>query len=406
MAIRTARGTITRMREHQESILLRVEGVTDHAAATVGLQAAVVEISSLGGSYVSDAMPTPEGPVLYIDAGGVPPASLRSIPEVIARHLQAVGVDEATIAFPATTTTLPVLERMLNSVALHLFVAPPRLVSVPGSWPQEWVSTELPRAWIDEAAAWVTDGRAPDDELWVRRELMEFTLPAAAIGAQLEAGALVVAARKPGPRRADVELHRLGPEQATAERAARLGGRVRGAKTVPHSHVVLAAGGPEASDEELLGAYERLRDVARRLAPSVTYAYIWITDNLGPLTMVGISVPWCVEGGPSVDGVRGYLRDELVFDGFAYQVLNPGHLARCAELPAAGRPLAGGRVEISIGEPSDWLPDRGATRQGGYPYVTTYHRNPGIQAHARRIMAPWLVTDAEIGRLCRARYGF
>lgn len=408
MGIKIARGTISRMRENQESIMLRVEGAADQVGATSGLQAATTEISYLGGSYVSDATPTPDGPVLYIDAGGIPPANLRSILDVIARHLEAAGVEEATIAFPGTTSTLGVLEWVPNAVALHLFVAPPRLVSRPGSWPQEWVSTELPPAWIDEAIAWVTEGRAPTDELWVRRGLMDFTLAAADVRLQLEGGSLVVAAKAPGPRRTDLQLLGVGDEQATAERAARLGGQVRGTSTVPRSHIVLAAGGPDASDEDLLDAYERLRDIARRLAPEVTYAYIWITHTLAPLIIAGIRVPWCVEGGPDVGGVNAYLRDELVFDGFAYQVLSPGHLARCADLPPGARTLVGGRVEVSVGDVRDWLPDHATIkRRVAYPYVNSRrYRNPEIHHHARQVLAPWLITEEEAVRLGRARYGF
>jgi hypothetical protein len=405
MAITTARGTITRMRKNQESILLRVEGGTDREATTSGLQAATPEISDLGGSYVSDAMPTREGPVLYIDAGGVPSANVRSILDVIARHLEAAGVHDATIVFPETTSTLAALEWVPKAVALHLFVAPPRLVSRPGSWPQEWVSTELPSAWIDEAATWVSEGKAPADELWVRRGVVDFTLPATDIRPQLEGGSLVVAAKAPGPRRTDRQLRSFSNGQLRAELAARLGGRVRGANTVPRSHLVLAAGGPDASDDDLLDAYEQLQDIARSLAPDVTYGYIWITNTLAPLIIVGIRVPWCVEGGPDVGGTIGYLRDELVFDGFAYQILSPGHLARCADLPAGTRPLAGGRVEVPIGDFGDWLPDHAAIeQQTRYPYVKL--RNPTIQHHARRVLAPWLVTEEEGGGLSRVRYGF
>lgn len=407
MAITIARGTITRMRRNQESILLRVEGWSDRDAMTWGLQAATPEISDLGGSFVSDAMPTPDGPVLYIDAGGIPSANVHSILDVITRHLEAAGVHEATIVFPETTSTLSVLEWVPNAVALHLFVAPPRLVSCPGSWPQEWVSTELPSAWIDEAAAWVSEGREPRDELWVRRGVVDFTLAASDIRPQLEGGSLVVAAKAPGPRRTDRQLGSVGNEQARGERAARLGGRVRGANTVPRSHLVLAAGGPDATDEDLLGAYEQLQDIARSLAPDVTYGYIWITNTLAPLIIVGIRVPWSVEGGPDVGGTIGYLRDELVFDGFAYQILSPGHLARCAHMPAGARPLTGGRVEVPIGDFADWLPDHAAIEQHvAFPYVQCNHRNPEIQHHARRVLAPWLVTEEEGAGLHRARYGF
>lgn len=387
--------------------MLRVEGADDQVAATSGLQAAATEISYLGGSYVSDATPTPEGPVLYIDAGGVPPSNLRSILDVIVSHLEGAGVKTARLAFPETTSTLGVLEWVPNGVALHLYVGPPRLVSRPGSWPQEWVSTELPPAWVDEATAWVTEGRGPSDELWVRRGVMEFTAAAADVRAQLEGGSLVVAAKAPARRRTDLQLRGMGAEQATAERASRLGGRVRGASTVPRSHVVLAAGGPDSNDEDLLDAYEQLVDIARRLARDVTYGYIWIADTMAPLIIAGIRVPWCVEGGPDVGGVNGYLRDELVFDAFVYQILGPGHLARSANPPPGARAQIGGRVEVSIGEFRDWLPDHASIkRQVGYPYVYSNYRNPEIQQHARQVLAPWLMTEEEVARLRRARYGF
>lgn len=402
MAVTIARGTISRMRESRGAVLLRVEGAADPRAAARGLEQAMGDVGDLEPAYISEVMRTPEGPMVFIDDMGIPAANLRDVPEIIARHLVAAGVTDAVVAFPDMCHTLGALGRLANGVALHLFVAPPRMVSVPGAYPMEWVSTELPPAWLDEVAGWVTAGRAPTDELWVRLGVAEFTVAAADVRQLVgDSDVLVVAAKAPGPRRTTREMMRTAYREEEVE--ARLGGRVRGVHVVPRSHLVVAAGGPDASDEDLLGAYEDLRAMARRLAADVTYGYILTSRRLAVLAATGVGGPWSDEGGPSLGGIYSYVRDELVFDGFPYQILSAGHLARCAELPPGAVPLVGGRVEISIGDPAAWLPDLPAEPD---PAHRERYRDPQIPQRARQVMAPWLVTEDELVRLRRARYGF
>lgn len=84
------------------------------------------------------------------------------------------------------------------------------------------------------------------------------------------------------------------------------------------------------------------------------------------------------------------LCDELLFDAYPWQVLGPGHLARLDESLEGATPLAGGRMELAIGEVSEWLS------------LDPEHRTT-VQEKARRLLAPCLISDDQAFRRERAR---
>jgi hypothetical protein len=347
---------------------------------------------------VGDVIATPNGPVVFIDAGGVEP---RLILEIISDHLAGAGVHDATIRFPDRTVAVGALDHVPRCVVVRLYVAPPRLVSVPGVTPEEWIPNELPEAWIDAAASWVTEGRDPAEELWVQRSVVEFTIAARAVRQMFDqGGGLVVAAKQSGVPLTFRQIQRSGwtYTQLMAVLAARLGGRIRGANVVPGSNVALAAGGPDVDDDELLEIFDRLRDLARRLADDAVWGYVGIRDRFDVLMrdvrVIGRS------------GVSDYVLDELLFGAHPYQILNPRHLGHFEEIPPGARPLRGNLVEVSVGDPRSWLPDpASAIHELGEPYPRSVHtRNPDIPERAKRLLAPALATRDREQAAYSARY--
>ncbi len=95
------------------------------------------------------------------------------------------------------------------------------------------------------------------------------------------------------------------------------------------------------------------------------------------------------ESGPLPEEIQK-LADEIVLDGFPYQVLSEGHLRRLGHNLGRHDPsveinsLLGGRTELSIGGLSSWLPD--------------HPKRPGVQAAARELLAPCLLATATAAR--------
>jgi hypothetical protein len=64
-----------------------------------------------------------------------------------------------------------------------------------------------------------------------------------------------------------------------------------------------------------------------------------------------------------------------------YQILSPGHLDRLGGAPPGAVPLRDGRVELTVGEPEQWLP--------GHPDAAA------IRRHARDLLAGCLVDQGQ-----------
>jgi hypothetical protein len=158
--------------------------------------------------------------------------------------------------------------------------------------------------------------------------------------------------------------------------------------------LALAAGGPAASDDDLLAGFEALKGVARRLARDVTHAFISVEPTFAGFASPFHDTEWSRRhGGAPFEMVRGSC-DEFLFDAFPYQVLAPGHLARLDSAPAGGRELGGGRVELEIGEPAAWLFDRTPDQESIWRLrLAEFRRDPKVQEQAREALRPCLFTS-------------
>jgi hypothetical protein len=206
-----------------------------------------------------------------------------------------------------------------------------------------------------DAATWLTHGLDPQHALWCEVGLVEFSLPAGDLPTFLEQqrrhrrSALVVAGRprrdgghEPAPTPMDVGwLCGDGPSRAV---------RTLALCTSPsQSHLALGAGGPGTTDQ-LPGIFDGLRALARHLAGDMAYGFVDLSPSF--LRFAGARhplEPFC---------------DEAVFDGFAFQVLGPGHLDRLGGAPPGAQPVGVDRVELSIPDLERWVVEQAAAAAG------------------------------------------
>lgn len=370
MTIRVAKGVVDHIVKYPGSISLQVQGAADPEAAAIGLRAALEEIETLGSTSFSeggDAL-TPNsvggvaimsgGPITSVNAPMVPEPELARIPAIVASHLRAAGVATAVIALPPTTGPLDLLEHTPRAVTLRLY--PPRLADPLQAPP-------LPPGWVEQATRWLLD-HTEADVVHVRDFPVQFPLLVADVAAFV----------------------------GTPRHCVLMAGDLNSRAWAVHlcGSLVLGFGGPAATDAEMVAAAKSFAEIARGLAPEVAQAFVDIADRFGVFGNAAHGTPWYGSGGESPIFVE-YLCDELCFEGFPYQVLGPGHLARLAgasvngTLPPQFRPLDDGRAELAVSEPAAWLPGSPA--------------QPGLLEQARSLLAPCLFRRHESSPIIEER---
>lgn len=422
VAVRIARGTKTRIAESYGSFTIQVLEASDPEASFRALSEAARRIADLDAgwesadglrpgdrndpSYVSPVTQTPDGPFVYIDGGHVPPKMLATIPEIVKSALEEVGVESAVVTVPQGgqlagrlwQTPRAVILRLLAPRPPSVYFARPR----PGRLPVKR-NPVVPDSWIKEAVAWVK-GDLPDDHP-IRGSIVSVDLRVPAS----DGGLVVRQARK-----SSSSWKLVSGDLDEPIRAA--GGMFLGP-----GNLNLGFGGSESTDDDLLTAYEALREIARKLAGEAAYAYIEFDPTFKRLC--DLPGGWRIPGSRE-ELVAGMLRsgymagaistardvcDQVAFDAFPYQILGPGHLERLGGPPEGARPLEGGRVELEIGDPAAWMPiwpTREYLLQNRSDLLSTLPKSPTreeILAIGREILAPCLVDEDETLSLQRAR---
>ena len=227
-------------------------------------------------------------------------------------------------------------------VSLCLYPTPPRDIGVSVQHP-DWV--------FEKAGEWVAAGEPA--ELWAISDLWRFSIDAHEASRFLP-HCHVVALHQDG------RVRRGGAPATGLDAAIEM--RLTAGRLVGHAQPI----GSPAAHAEVLGLIDDLSALARSVAPDLGYAFITTSSWENYKTVV-----------PSD------LIDAFVFDAFPYQILGSGHLERLGTIPAAAQPIIGGKVELFIGDPADWLPHR--------------------QDAGRRILARCLVTAEEDRAMNRAR---
>jgi hypothetical protein len=345
--------------------------------AAAALADAVADLRELDPNHVGEVVVAPSGPFLFVDAAKVAERLVRTIPDIVARRLAEAGVSDAVVAPADREGPLIQLSLVPRAVVLRLYPPPPV---------ERHTDAEMPLPWLDEAWSWVSEGLDADSDVMAKISLVEFRLAAA------EAPAFLY------------QSHRARAQSAMVV-SGDLEGHLRGASAFlcyDEPNLILAGGGPAATDDDMVALVERFQEVARRLAPSLAYAFVSIAPTFGTLAFPSQSTDWSRQGGVKSSPLVDQLCDEIVLDAFPYQVLGPGHVARLGGVPPGASSLAGGRVELAVGDPASWLFDPSADTYGRRD-LSALRRDPQVQHQARRLLSPCLVRMEEFWDLYRSR---
>lgn len=320
MVLRVEPGVLNELAA-EESVHLQVTGAASHAA----LVAAVPDLWELGGSYVSEPVPTPDGPLVFLELTGVPLADVLTIPDLIGARLAEAGISSATLRLAPSDHAL--------------------LARVEGLGPavRGWLRMR-PESATPALESWLPDGSA-------RYQY---------------SGAVFVPLRESDSSRLIREVLDAGCDATIL--AGDLTSSVRAlnwSPTVGLQGSLGAAGGDTV--EDLLLARTLVRAAAVRL--------LWAGVCAEPDAHAITGTTWNDRSGSKlVDPYYGI--DTLVPDGLWYQVLSEGHLARLGGAPEGSVPLGDGVVELTVGEPEQWVP--------GHPDLE------GVRARARELLGACL----------------
>jgi len=395
VAIRVVPGAADLACDLAGRFLLQVTGSSDADAALGALAKARDEIAAMASAsaprapkpVLSQAVLGPQGPLLLVARLEVGNDLLETVPELVATSLREAGVRTAVVEVLEPAGPLDRLDVTANAVLLRLFPSP------------AGADGEIPPHWIDVAADWVLGDLASTA-----------TVPLRLLGAPFD----VVAADAPAT------LHQARVAHTWCDVVSGdLTDRLRTASVTfgRLPHLTLAAGGPACDTKALVARFDLLCEVARQLDDGVAYACV---DFEPTFEGIGAGLPtdgWQENGGAPANVVAGEVGDVRVPDAFPYQIIGPGHVARLdgrATKPAnpstkpvrndgfgrrvgsvgaapIGEPLPLGRLEVQIGEPTDWLPIFDARHE--------------VLELGWKLLADLLATDADVAALRRGRKG-
>jgi hypothetical protein len=296
-------------------------------------QEALAELD--GPAYVSDPVTLPSGQLLMIDFASTPSRLCREAPGILARHLAEAGVRDAEIGLAPKIGT-----GRLAAIRPYSPLARALLLGTPGV-PRPGAKTVPPPGLIGLAEEWLHDQRQPSTELMAIIISTEVPLTwetlRPVVDAALPAGlAIPVLAVDTGSSRASVLLGEFSG---------------RG--------VALNIAGKKWGIRQVADRMRSQRDLIRtRAAGQGELAWAGVTASSQSMNLV------------MADLTAG---DEYDLGPMWYQVLSEGQLRRLGGPPPDAVELPGGRVELTIGEPEQWVP--------GHP------QHDAIRAHARRIFS-------------------
>jgi len=298
---------------------------------------------------------------------------LLRIPALLVRRLDDMGVQTANLATPGDNGPLmkngPVLITVPKAVSLVIYPPPPV--------PLRNHFAQVPDLWLELASDWIgAHGAKPP--LWAQVISVQFPL------GKEDVGQFLIRSRQ---ERASSTVVVSGDLQSNIRTAT---GRFLG--NVPS--IALAAGGPSVSDEELVGLFFQLVEVARLASSQAGYAFIAFEPGFGSMDSPWHAAEWAFEEGAPVE-LSELMCGEIALDAFPYQILGPGHLKRLGRMPAGGHPLEDGRVELSIGKPDAWL-IKDFSHPESWRGLSKMRKDKSIQQRARTTLSPCLMREEEV----------
>ncbi len=362
-----------------DTVLLRVRSAAGLSRLGPALRAAAADIAALDGGwqsafglapedrngpkYVSDPVALPDGYLLMVDFGSTPTELVRTVPELLVRRLAEAGVPEAAIG---------TAERFGDQYGRVEEFGPAARAWLRGP-PGRPLGDALrqPPTWLLDAAA-----------SWLHREAPPGTQPVGlviSVDVALSWPTLVPDLAPTLGSQTPVAV--VATDFVTTAGAVAVGDGYR--DTLPQASLTAAGQGWGAA--ELSARLTVQRDLVREHASVLAWAGVSGEAAARGLRSAGWSDP--APGAARPD--PAYLPDLLVPDGMWYQLLSEGHLERLGGPPAGARRLGAGWVELTVGEPEQWLP--------GHP------DRPALQARARELLRGCLASGTEVAALTRDR---
>ena len=358
-----------------DTFALQVREASDVRAAIGALKLARVDVLGLaartralehGASPASGDPPTvssvvnaPGGPLFLVENLAADATLVNSIPDVIVRRLEKAGVEFATVEAPPRGGVLDVLDSIPQAVVLRLFPRP------------RGRATVLPPDWLDIACEWVTGDLFDDEEIRVRVLGVEFDVPAGDVPTVLH----------------DCALGKAWCDAVNGELDDRV--RITSITFGRLPHLALASGGPQVDGTGLVARFHLLQEVARELAADVAYGCIDFEPTFEGLALGLSPAGWQAHGGAAPNVIARELIENRVPDAYPYQVLGPAHLVRLGEFGLAFEALGDGRIEITLDEPTSWLPWRSERED--------------VQSQGWDVLAECLVLEEDLDALIEAR---
>jgi len=317
MAVTVQQNLVGRLRE-LGPVMLQVHcAAGQEAAAAAGAARAGVAPAGDRAPHIGEPIPVPGGWVLPVDTSGSPPDVAAAIPGLIARHLKEAGVGEADIGlapeigdrYDVFSRLSPVAQAWLSGTRdsrIGLRVMPsadPRLADLAAEWiPGEHRDGMTMLALARVAEIPVTPGTI--------RPVVRGILSAA--------------------RRATVITSDFSSAVASAAVGAFFG-----------IGLALAAAGADRPSAEVARHMRGQRDLIRAHAQGLAWAGVTAHTDTRYFILGAVSGP---RTPPPVPGQAWY------------QLLSAEQTRALGGPPEGSVPLAGGQVELIIGEPEQWVP--------------------------------------------------
>lgn len=342
--ITVARGVVSRLRAGGTYLLL--VRTTHDKKATTGLENAGAELMALnaddegdhepeGPSFVGPPVPVPGGYLLMVDTSAMTSAAVRAIPDLLARHLVAAGVEEATVALPPRNNRWLVAFRQREVFYAQLVAQQYFDFSNPAAHrdPRLW------RPLLTTAMDWLYHGQGGPARLAVTgADLGTMDSRAhldAAVSAVLSAGAICDILRicDDGERFLDVQS---------------ISQVELGATMVPTEQ---SPGALVHKMQELAGSFEAVAAHLDWAGVDLNQCY---DAEMGTIGMHGPG-PWSVGDDPRPRFTWPNVA-EWVPGAYWWQILTPEQRAKLPSHVAGAveTPLDGGRVRLTFGNADDW----------------------------------------------------
>jgi len=344
----------------EATITIRVTADGAPARLADALRAAGADIPA---RYVSRPVPVPGGQVMIVDLGTSPGERIREIPDRIAARLHEAGITDATIGRAEEIGDRYRVVQALRPAARAILRGPlgTPLGQAPGGPPYRL--RDIAAGWLDRA----------------RRsgvELTSVTRGAEVPVAWADLTGITSAVLDVGGSVALLATDFAG-EVVAASVAGGLGGLTPQAS--------LTAAGTGWTWAQVAQAMRGQREIVRANAADL----VWAGVSAEPDARDVLAPYWAGRGPGATRPPVEPVADLLVPDVAWYTVLSTGHLDRLGGPPDGAVALPGGRVEVTIGEPEQWV--------SGHPDA------PAVRAAAEAVLGPCLAAPDVAFELSRQR---